>query len=175
MAGDPNKVKIGSSELWKSLVYDYLSANKRGKSHFYEHLRTNYKCQKSVCLEMYDKYEKEFDISINGGKDKGLADANEEAVKLGLKSKFAWVAQLQKELDENIVIETIWDFKINKEINYTRTMTPTERKGHMERISKFMGMDAPTKVANTDIKGENTANPFEKLIEAGGKIVINGQ
>ncbi len=145
MAGDSNKIKIGTNELWKSLVYDYLSSNKRGKTNFYELLRTNYKCQKAVCLEMYDKYEKEFDISINEGKDKGLAIASEEALKLGLKSKFAWVAQLQKELDENQVEESVLDLKTGKVIRYMRKMTPTERKGHMERISKFMGMDAAVK------------------------------
>lgn len=154
MAGDANKIKIGTSELWKSLVYDYLSSHKRGKTNFYELLRTNYKCQKTVCLEMYDKYEKEFDSSINEGKDKGLVDASEEALKLALKSKFAWVAILQKELDDNQVEESVLDLKTGKVIRYMRKMTPTERKGHMERISKFMGYDSPTKVASTDPEGK---------------------
>ena len=94
---------------------------------------------------MYDKYEKEFDSSINEGKDKGLVDASEEALKLALKSKFAWVAILQKELDDNQVEESVLDLKTGKVIRYMRKMTPTERKGHMERISKFMGMDAAGK------------------------------
>lgn len=68
-----------------------------------------------------------------------------EALKSGLKSKFEWVAELQKELDENQVEESVLDLKTGKVIRYMRKMTPTERKGHMERISKFMGMDAAVK------------------------------
>ena len=47
------KQKISSEAQWKSLVYDYLTNGNRGKSNFYELLRTNYKCEKSNNL-MYN-------------------------------------------------------------------------------------------------------------------------
>jgi len=97
---------------------------------------------------------------------------NVEAAKSGLKSKFEWVAELQKELDENRVEESVLDLKTGKVIRFFRTMTPTERKGHMERISKFMGMDAPTKIADTDENGKSKESPLEMLIKKGGSVTI---
>lgn len=74
------------------------------------------------------------------------------AIKEGLKSKHDWVRQLQKELDADEVEETIWDYKKAEAKTYTRKMTPAERKGHVERISKMMGFEASIKqeVAVTD-------------------------
>jgi hypothetical protein len=103
-----------------------------------------------------------------------VGESVKDALKSGLKSKIEWVAILQKELDDNQVEESVLDLKTGNVIRYMRKMTPTERKGHMERISKFMGMDAPTKTANVGDDGKVVNNPFEKLIEAGGKIIING-
>ncbi len=75
-----------------------------------------------------------------------------DAIKEGLKSKHDWVRQLQKELDADMVEETIWDYKKGQTETYMRKMTPNERKGHVERISKMMGYEASIKqeVAVTD-------------------------
>lgn len=74
------------------------------------------------------------------------------AIKEGLKSKHDWVRQLQKELDDDEVEVTIWDYVAAKSVTYTRKMTPAERKGHVDRISKMMGYEASIKqeIAVTD-------------------------
>ena len=149
------KQKITTDQMWKSLVFDYLSKEKRGKTNFYEHLRTKYKCEKSNALKKYDYYELEYDKLANNGKDAGVVDGAKEAVKIGIKSRTQFVLEIQKMLDDNETEETIWDFKNECEIRYMRKLTPLERKALYERISKFEGMDAPTKVAQTDVEGND--------------------
>lgn len=167
------KKTISDAQLKNELIKLFESGNTdKGKCR--EVLGSKYKLQ-------VQRYYKAFNNALSEWQeitDKVTTDqvqANQsEALKSGLKSKFQWVAELQKELDENRVEESVLDLKTGKVIRFFRTMTPTERKGHMERISKFMGMDAPIKSANTDENGNLVNNPFEKLIEAGGKIIING-
>jgi hypothetical protein len=167
------KKTISDAQLKNELIKLFESGNTdKGKCR--EVLGSKYKLQ-------VQRYYKAFNNALSEWQeitDKVTTDqvqANQsEALKSGLKSKFQWVAELQKELDENRVEESVLDLKTGEVIRFFRTMTPTERKGHMERISKFMGMDAPIKSANTDENGNLVNNPFEKLIEAGGKIIING-
>ena len=53
----------------------------------------------------------------------------------------------------------IWlDLKTGKVIRFYRTMTPTERKGYIERIAKFSGLDSPNKIAQTDPDGNPVIN-----------------
>ena len=49
-----------------------------------------------------------------------------------------------------------------------------DKLGALDKLAKMIGVDGVTKVANTDPDGNPATNPLEKLIEAGGKIVING-
>lgn len=81
------KQKISSEAQWKSLVYDYLSNGNRGKSNFYELLRTNYKCEKSNTLKQYDIYEAEYDLTLNKGKDDIILESEKERLKSALLTK----------------------------------------------------------------------------------------
>jgi len=81
------KQKISSEAQWKSLVYDYLTNGNRGKSNFYELLRTNYKCEKSNTLKQYDIYEAEYDLTLNKGKDDIILDSEKERLKSAILTK----------------------------------------------------------------------------------------
>ena len=81
------KQKISSEAQWKSLVYDYLTNGNRGKSNFYELLRTNYKCEKSNTLKQYDIYEAEYDLTLNKGKDDIILDSEKERLKKAILTK----------------------------------------------------------------------------------------
>ena len=81
------KQKISSEAQWKSLVYDYLCNGNRGKSNFYEHLRTSYKCEKSNTLKQYDIYEAEYDLTLNKGKDEQIQEAEKERLKKAILTK----------------------------------------------------------------------------------------
>jgi hypothetical protein len=165
------KRTISEPQLKLELIKCFEKGN-TDKGNLWELFGTKYKIQKqrfyknvnSVLLgwqEITDKVTTE------------QVQANQsEALKSGLKTKFEWVAILQQELDNNTVTETIWDFKAGKSVTYERTMTPTERKGHMERISKFMGMDAPIKSADTNPDGSVKESPLEMLIKKGGSVTI---
>lgn len=82
------KQKISTEEQWKSLVYDYLNKGFRGKSNFYELLRTSHFCEKQKTLRQYDKYESEYDLNLNKGKDEGILDAEKERLKMDILTKF---------------------------------------------------------------------------------------
>ena len=81
------KQKISSEAQWKSLVYDYLSNGNRGKSNFYELLRTSYKCEKSNTLKQYDIYEAEYDLTLNKGKDDIILESEKERLKSAILNK----------------------------------------------------------------------------------------
>ena len=81
------KQKISTEAQWKSLVYDYLSSGNRGKSNFYELLRTSYKCEKSNTLKQYDIYEAEYDLNLNKDKDDIILDAEKERLKKAILTK----------------------------------------------------------------------------------------
>ncbi|HPI53347.1 MAG TPA: hypothetical protein PLU10_01575 [Chitinophagaceae bacterium] len=165
------KRTISEPQLKLELIKCFEKGN-TDKGNLWELFGTKYKIQKqrfyknvnSVLLgwqEITDKVTTE------------QVQANQsEALKSGLKSKFQWVSELQKELDENRVEESVLDLKTGKVIRFFRTMTPTERKGHMERISKFMGMDAPIKSADTNPDGSVKESPLEMLIKKGGSVTI---
>lgn len=157
MAGDVNKIKIGTNELWKTLVYEYLSSGKRGKTNFYELLRTKYKCQKGVCLEMYDKYESEYDISQTKGLNDVVTNEAEEAAKNGLKGKYQRALEKQKDaeaLRESVRLGVTSDFYISEGCYYPieRNLTETEKANILKKvaeieseISKVLSDYAPTK------------------------------
>ncbi len=165
------KRTISEPQLKLELIKCFEKGN-TDKGNLWELFGTKYKIQKqrfyknvnSVLLgwqEITDKVTTE------------QVQANQsEALKSGLKSKFQWVSELQKELDENRVEESVLDLKTGNVIRFFRTMTPTERKGHMERISKFMGMDAPIKSADTNPDGSVKESPLEMLIKKGGSVTI---
>ena len=87
----------------------------------------------------------EYRNKVDKAKEEQSIAIEVDALKSGLKTKLEWVGVLQKELDDNQVEESVLDLKTGKVIRYMRKMTPTERKGHMERISKFMGFEASIK------------------------------
>lgn len=78
-----------------------------------------------------------------------------EGAKQGLKSKLEFVLEIQKMLDDDIYEESVLDLKTGRVTRFHRKLTPLERKALYERISKFEGMDAPTKVAQTTVAGDD--------------------
>ena len=167
------KKAISDPQL-KTELFKLFEAGNTDKGKCREVVGSKYKIQVQRFYKMFNVIIQEWQEIKDKAEAEQVGDSTKDALKSGLKSKIEWVAILQKELDDNQVEESVLDLKTGKVIRYMRKMTPTERKGHMERISKFMGYDSPTKVASTDPDGNPAINPLEKLIEAGGKIVING-
>ena len=145
---NPNKQKISSEAQWKSLVYDYLTNGNRGKSNFYEHLRTNYKCEKSNTLKKYDVYEVEYDLNLNKGKDDIILDAEKERQKKAILTKFE-----RMEIASNIARGKAW-----KSGDVMIIPTATDRMKACDYLSKIDGDYAPTKIAETDINGNDKLN-----------------
>jgi len=167
------KKTISDPQL-KTELFKLFEAGNTDNTNIYEQIRTRFKIAKERHVKFYHSTLAEWQQMKDKATNEQVQANQSEVLKSGLKSKIEWVSILQKELDDNQVEESVLDLKTGKVIRYMRKMTPTERKGHMERISKFMGYDSPTKVASTDPDGNPATNPLEKLIEAGGKIVING-
>lgn len=168
---DPNKLKITTEDMWRSIVYEYIASNKRGKTNFYKLLQTKYKCDKTRALKMYDKFELEYDSLANEGKSEGIVSESKEAVICGIKSRTQYVLEIQKMLDDDVYIETVYDFKAGMPIDYKRALTPLERKALYERISKFEGMDAAAKIDHTS--GGEKINQQTITLPNGAQINIS--
>lgn len=97
------KQKISSEAQWKSLVYDYLTNGNRGKSNFYELLRTSHFCEKQKTLRQYDIYEAEYDLNLNKDKDDIILDAEKERIKLAILTKHQ-----RMEIASNIALGKSW-------------------------------------------------------------------
>lgn len=140
---NPNKQKISSEAQWKSLVYEYLTNGNRGKSNFYEHLRTNYKCEKSNTLKKYDVYEVEYDLNLNKGKDDIILETEKERLKSAILTKFE-----RMEIASNIAKGKAR--KVNDQI-----IIPTDgdRIRALDYLAKIEGDYAPNK---TDINVSST-------------------
>ena len=150
------KQKISSEAQWKSLVYDYLSNGNRGKSNFYEHLRTSYKCEKQNTLKQYDIYEIEYDLTLNNGKDAQIQEAEKERLKSAILTKLE-----RMEIASNIAKGKAW-----KSGNVMVVPNASDRMKACDYLSKIDGDYAPTKIAPTDKDGENLTTPMtENQIE----------
>ena len=166
MSKDNKKLRITTDDQWKSIVYDFLAdkENKRGKTNFYELLRTKYELTKSTTLKMYDKYEKEFDLSANKGKDEAVLTESKKAIESGLKLKNDRLLELQnqyKKLEDELatnktVVSTFHDGSL---VTDYRELTPLEKaklhqviKELRAEISKIEGDYAPTK-QDLNVKG----------------------
>ena len=134
------KQKISSEAQWKSLVYDYLTNGNRGKSNFYEHLRTNYKCEKSNTLKKYDVYEVEYDLNLNKGKDDIILETEKERLKSAILTKFE-----RMEIASNIAKGKAW-----KSGNVMVVPNASDRMKACDYLSKIDGDYAPNK---TEIAG----------------------
>ena len=134
------KQKISSEAQWKSLVYDYLTNGNRGKSNFYELLRTNYKCEKSNTLKQYDIYEAEYDLTLNKGKDDIILDSEKERLKSAILTKFE-----RMEIASNIAKGKAW-----KSGNVIIVPNASDRMKACDYLSKIDGDYAPSK---TEIAG----------------------
>ena len=134
------KQKISSEAQWKSLVYDYLTNGNRGKSNFYELLRTNYKCEKSNTLKQYDIYEAEYDLNLNKGKDDIILDSEKERLKSAILTKFE-----RMEIASNIAKGKAW-----KSGNVMIVPSASDRMKACDYLSKIDGDYAPSK---TEIAG----------------------
>ena len=145
---NPNKQKISSEAQWKSLVYEYLTNGNRGKSNFYEHLRTNYKCEKSNTLKKYDVYEVEYDLNLNKGKDDIILETEKERLKSAILTKFE-----RMEIASNIAKGKAW-----KSGNVMVVPNASDRMKACDYLSKIDGDYAPTKVAETDSDGNDKLN-----------------
>ncbi len=137
------KQKISSEALWKSLVYEYLTNGNRGKSNFYEHLRTNYKCEKSNTLKKYDVYEVEYDLNLNKGKDDIILETEKERLKSAILTKFE-----RMEIASNIAKGKAW-----KSGNVMVVPNASDRMKACDYLSKIDGDYAPNK---TDINVSST-------------------
>ena len=142
------KQKISSEAQWKSLVYDYLTNGNRGKSNFYEHLRTNYKCEKSNTLKKYDVYEVEYDLTLNKGKDDIILESEKERLKSAILTKFE-----RMEIASNIAKGKAW-----RSGDVMVVPNASDRMKACDYLSKIDGDYAPTKIAETDINGNDKLN-----------------
>ena len=142
------KQKISSEAQWKSLVYDYLTNGNRGKSNFYELLRTNYKCEKSNTLKQYDIYEAEYDLTLNKGKDDIILESEKERLKSAILTKFE-----RMEIASNIAKGKAW-----KSGNVMVVPNASDRMKACDYLSKIDGDYAPTKIAETDSDGNDKLN-----------------
>ena len=142
------KQKISSEAQWKSLVYDYLTNGNRGKSNFYELLRTNYKCEKSNTLKQYDIYEAEYDLTLNKGKDDIILESEKERLKSAILTKFE-----RMEIASNIAKGKAW-----KSGNVMIVPNASDRMKACDYLSKIDGDYAPSK---TDV----TVNENKVTIE----------
>ena len=129
------KQKISSEAQWKSLVYDYLTNGNRGKSNFYELLRTKYKCEKSNTLKQYDIYEAEYDLNLNKGKDDIILDSEKERLKSAILTKFE-----RMEIASNIAKGKAW-----KSGNVMIVPNASDRMKACDYLSKIDGDYAPSK------------------------------
>ena len=129
------KQKISSEAQWKSLVYDYLTNGNRGKSNFYELLRTNYKCEKSNTLKQYDIYEAEYDLTLNKGKDDIILESEKERLKSAILTKFE-----RMEIASNIAKGKAW-----KSGNVMIVPNASDRMKACDYLSKIDGDYAPSK------------------------------
>ena len=134
------KQKISSEAQWKSLVYDYLTNGNRGKSNFYELLRTKYKCEKSNTLKQYDIYEAEYDLTLNKGKDDIILESEKERLKSAILTKFE-----RMEIASNIAKGKAW-----KSGNVMIVPNASDRMKACDYLSKIDGDYAPSK---TEIAG----------------------
>ncbi len=148
------KKTISDAQLKNELIKLFEKGN-TSKTNLYELLRTKYKIAKQRCLKMYDTAIKEWRETREKATNEQIHANQTDALKSGLKSRIEWVQILQKELEDNRVEESVLDLKSGKVTRYFRAMTPMERKAYIERIAKFEGMDAPTKVAQTDVEGND--------------------
>lgn len=142
------KQKISSEAQWKSLVYDYLTNGNRGKSNFYELLRTNYKCEKSNTLKQYDIYEAEYDLTLNKGKDDIILESEKERLKSAILTKHE-----RMEIASNIAKGKAW-----KSGNVMIVPNASDRMKACDYLSKIDGDYAPSK---TDV----TVNENKVTIE----------
>ena len=142
------KQKISSEAQWKSLVYDYLTNGNRGKSNFYELLRTKYKCEKSNTLKQYDIYEAEYDLNLNKGKDDIILDSEKERLKSAILTKFE-----RMEIASNIAKGKAW-----KSGNVMIVPNASDRMKACDYLSKIDGDYAQNK---TDV----TVNENKVTIE----------
>ena len=129
------KQKISSEAQWKSLVYDYLTNGNRGKSNFYELLRTSYKCEKQNTLKQYDIYEIEYDLALNKGKDDIILESEKERLKSAILTKFE-----RMEIASNIAKGKAW-----KSGNVMIVPNASDRMKACDYLSKIDGDYAPSK------------------------------
>lgn len=154
MSKENIKQTISDGQLRDELIKLFESGN-TDKGKCLEVLGSKYKIQ----VQRFYKKCKETLLEWQDLKDKATNEqigANaKEMLQNGLKSKIDWILEIQKELEENRVEESVLDLKTGKVIRFYRTMTPTERKGYIERIAKFSGLDSPNKIAQTDTEGND--------------------
>ena len=136
---NPNKQKISSEAQWKSLVYEYLTNGNRGKSNFYEHLRTSYKCEKSNTLKQYDIYEAEYDLNLNKGKDDIILESEKERLKSAILTKFE-----RMEIASNIAKGKAW-----RSGDVMVVPNASDRMKACDYLSKIDGDYAPAKLEHS--------------------------
>lgn len=155
----PNKEGIISAILIelelnqpKSTVYAKLCEKQRIASRTFD----NYW---SIACERYKESEQRLQAALEA---KRIEEREKEYAK-SLKTKNAHLVQLEEMLDpEYRHVETIWTKE--GEESFKRRLSPTEIVKIKETIGKWQGFPAPTKVANTDVEGNN-------IVRIGGKEI----
>ena len=136
------KKTISDPQL-KTELFKLFEAGNTDKGKCREVVGSKYKIQVQRFYKMFNIIIQEWQEIKDKAEAEQVGDSTKDALKSGLKSKIEWVAILQKELDDNQVEESVLDLKTGKVTRYFRKLYPMERKALYERISKFMGMDAP--------------------------------
>ena len=158
------KQKITTEEMWKSLVFEFISSGKRGKSNFYEHIRTSHRCEKSKTLKKYDNYEIEYDNLVNSGKDELIVEAENERLKTAIIDKHKRMEILSKIALGEIQLQKA--LVLDKEIKYIEVIPDwMDRKNAIAELNKMDGSYAP-------IKNEHTGKDGKPLVPNKFKVII---
>lgn len=132
-----------------------------GKGTTFELMLTKVNCSRPTFAKYWKEANELHKVTQNEAqtaiKEQTIAMAVEGA-KMGLKSRLEYCLEIQKQLDDDITEESVLDIKTGKVTRYHRKLYPLERKALYERISKFEGMDAPTKLASTDPQGNGVTS-----------------
>lgn len=143
------KKKLTDDEL-KIEMFQLWGTGERGKTNFYELLRTKFQLSKTRCLKIYDQIEQEASKTVLKAQSNTLISETEEAVKKGLKSDLELEMILCQIASGNVEVEE-WI----KGESVLRSVSPMEVINAAKVIFTKRGSNAPTKVAQTNAAGED--------------------
>jgi len=176
---DIKRTKLSDAQL-KSEIMTLFNEGKTGKTDLYGIIRTKYTLSRSRYFIMYDSCYSEWSRIKEQANTLATTEAAEIAAKIGLKSKLEKQLHIQKQIDE---IQEELDRGVLEEyavINGEWVMEPkimnAETKAYLRKtmkdlyaeLNKMEGDYAPTKLAQTDTKGNDIA---PTVIKWGSKTI----